>query len=273
MKVKIPEYSHIEGKTYTLFGDSDSTREYYDTIHMLADKVASMEPDTSLLIDKLKRYSSRKGSLKKALKKKREGSLMDEILCLIDPYLRKYTTNTAEHLKHIPVSKYLDRRIATTTGQYHLYMLEVELTNRLNIQVFRKASGKVALLPYCLQDFTVECKSEKQGFDYQCRHCSPGCFQNYTSNILKTNNVEPYIWMSGNMKKLAKDYLSENKSFAVLGIACLPELISGMRVCRKNSIPVIGLPLNANRCIRWFGKFYPNSVDPEELGRLVAAVI
>ena len=204
MKARIPEYSHIEGKTYTLFGDSDSTREYYETIHWLAGKVASMEPDTGELIEKLRSYSSRKSSLRRALRKKREGSRMDEILCLIDPYLRKYTAKTEEHLKHIPAAKYWDRRIATTTEQYHLYMLEVELTNRLNIQAFRKASGKVALLPYCLQDFTVGCKSEKAGFDYQCRHCSSGCFQNYTSNILKTNNIEPYIWMSGNMKKLDK---------------------------------------------------------------------
>lgn len=71
------------------------------------------------------------------------------------------------------------------------------------------------------------------------------------------------------MKKLARETLSEKKSFAVLGIACLPELINGMRLCRKNSIPVVGLPLNANRCIRWFGKFFPNSVDLEELRKLV----
>ena len=157
---------------------------------------------------------------------------MDEIFNLIDPYLRKYTASTEEHLKQIPLSKIWDRRIATSREQYHLYMLEVELTNRLNILEFRKAGRKVALLPYCLQDFTVDCKSEKSGFDYQCRHCSAGCFQNHASNILKSNDIEPYIWMSGNMKKLAKETLSEKKSFAVLGIACLPELINGMRDCR-----------------------------------------
>ena len=195
---------------------------------------------------------------------------MDEILNLIDPYLRKYTANTEEHLKQIPLSKIWDRRIATSREQYHLYMLEVELTNRLNILEFRKAGRKVALLPYCLQDFTVDCKSEKSGFDYRCRHCSVGCFQNHASNILKSNNIEPYIWMSGNMKKLAKETLSELKSFAVLGIACLPELINGMRDCRKTRIPVVGLPLNANRCIRWFGKFFQNSIDLVELRKLIS---
>jgi hypothetical protein len=266
----MPEYSHIEGKTYTLFGNSDSTGEYYKTISDLADRVSSMEADTRNLIEKLQRFSARKRSLRRALKKKKDGSLTDEILNLIDPYLNKYTTSAEEHLKHIPLSKRWDKSIATSREQYHLYMLEAELTNRLNIAEFRKSDRKVALLPYCLQDFTVDCRSEKTGFDYQCRHCSAGCYQNHTSKILKANGIEPYIWQSGSMKKLAKETLMNKKSFAVLGIACIPELINGMRACRKNSIPVVGLPLNANRCVRWYGKFFPNSVDLEELNRLLS---
>jgi hypothetical protein len=228
-----------------------------------------MEPEMEELLNKLQRFSARKRSLKKALENKREHNLMDEILNLIDPFLKKYTAKTEEHLQHIALSKLWDRRIATTREQYHLYMLEVELTNRLFKMEFRRAERKIALLPYCLQDFTVDCRSEKSDFDYQCRHCSAGCFQNHSSHILKVNCIEPYIWQSGNMKQLAKETLKERKSFAVLGVACIPELINGMRVCRKNGIPVVGLPLNANRCIRWFGKFFPNSVDLTELRKLV----
>jgi hypothetical protein len=271
MKPVRPEYHHIEGKTYTLFGLSDSTAEYYETIGELADRVSAMKPDTKELVEELHRFSARKRSLKRAIVNKREGNLMDEILNLIDPYLKKYTISTEEHLKHIAISKLLDYRIATTREQYHLYMLEVELTNRLNINKFRQAGLKIALLPYCLQDFTVDCRSEKAGFDYQCRHCSAGCFQNHSSNILKINHIEPYIWQGGHIKQLAKNTLKEKKSFAILGIACLPELIQGMSDCRKKGIPVIGLPLNANRCIRWFGKFFPNSIDLDELRKLVEA--
>jgi hypothetical protein len=75
--------------------------------------------------------------------------------------------------------------------------------------------------------------------------------------------------MGGNMKQLAKYTLHEKRTFGVLGIACIPELTFGMRNCRRNNIPVVGIPLNANRCIRWFGEFFQNSVDLEELDRLV----
>jgi hypothetical protein len=74
------------------------------------------------------------------------------------------------------------------------------------------------------------------------------------------------------MKQLARYTLKEKRTFGVLGIACIPELTWGMRNCRKHNIPVVGLPLNANRCIRWFGEFFPNSVDLAEIERLVSEV-
>ena len=74
------------------------------------------------------------------------------------------------------------------------------------------------------------------------------------------------------MKQLAKYTLKENRTFGVLGIACIPELIWGMRKCRKNNIQVVGIPLNANRCVRWFGEFFPNSIDLMELEKLVFKV-
>ena len=195
---------------------------------------------------------------------------MSDIMYLIDPYLKKYTENAEEHLRTLPVSKLWDERLATTREQYHLYMLEIELTNRLNAVEFKKADKKIALMPYCLQDFTVNCKSEKNGFDYQCKHCSKRCFQNHASEILETNHIEPYIWSGGNMKHLAKYTIKGEKTFSVLGIACIPELIMGIRNCRKNNIPVVGIPLNANLCIRWFGEFFPNSIDLMELEKLVS---
>jgi hypothetical protein len=75
--------------------------------------------------------------------------------------------------------------------------------------------------------------------------------------------------MEGNMKHLGKLTLNEKKTFGVLGIACVPELTFGMRNCMKNNIPVVGIPLNANRCVRWFGEFFPNSIDLSELERLL----
>jgi hypothetical protein len=270
MKPPRPEYKPINGKTYSLFGQSESTSGYYETIRRLADEATGTEPDIHKLVGDISEFSSKKRALVRSLKTRDTGNLVSVILRMIDPYLKVYTEKTEEHLKTLPVMKFWDRRLATTREQYHLYMLEIELTNRLFASEFARADKKIALLPYCLQDFSVKCKAEKKEFDYQCRHCSTRCFQNHASEILETHHIEPFIWMGGNTKQLAKYTLKENKTFGVLGIACVPELTFGMRNCRKNNIPVVGIPLNANRCVRWFGEFFPNSIDITELERLVS---
>jgi len=270
MRSSIPEYTAIEGKTYSLFGNSNSTSGYYETIRMLADKTLELDPDPQSLIHKIRKFSTKKRILKKSFEIKETGNLLTDILMLLHPCLQRFTEKTDEHLKTLSWTTFRDRRLATTREQYHLYMLEIELNNRSNTEKFIKAEKKIALLPYCLQDFSVKCKSAKNGFDYQCRHCSEGCFQNHASTILKSQNIEPYIWMEGNLKQLLKFALKEKRSCGILGIACIPELTWGMRDCRKNNIPVIGIPLNANRCIRWFGEFFRNSIDLAELERLLA---
>jgi hypothetical protein len=269
MRPSWPDYSPVKGKTYSLFSESDSTVQYYETIRLLADKILEMTPDIRMLVEKIELYSSKKTALGKILINKATMNLVSDIIKLIDPELRKYTENSEEHLCKIQVSKRLNRRIVTSREQYHLFMLEIELTNRMSGAGFTRADKRIALMPYCLQDFSVKCKSEKYGFDYQCKHCSPGCFQNHASKILKAHKIEPFIWTGGNMKQLAKYTLKEKKSFGVLGIACIPELTWGMRNCRKNNIPVVGIPLNANRCVRWFGDFFPNNIDLTELENLV----
>ncbi|MCX6335464.1 MAG: DUF116 domain-containing protein [Bacteroidia bacterium] len=269
MKPSHPGYLPVTGKTYTLFGDGDSTSGYYETIRKLADEVTNNNPLTEELIEEIRVFSRGKRNLRKCLKKNDPGDRMPAILNLIDPHLREYTEKVDEHLKKLPLRKFWDFRLATTREQYHLYMLEIELTNRLYVDKFLKADRKIALLPYCLQDFSVTCKADKNGFDYQCKHCSEICYQNHASLILEEHSIEPYIWMGGDMKQLAKYSFHENRTFGILGIACIPELINGMRTCRKNHIPVIGFPLNGNCCIRWHGEFFPNSIDLEELERLL----
>jgi uncharacterized protein len=264
------QYIAIEGKTYSLFGNSSTTNDYYHIIRLLAAKILESNPDIGSVIETIHHFSSKKRYLRKIIRNPQQDNMISDWLNLIDSELNQFTLKTEEHLKSLPLKKIWDRRLATTREQYHLYMLEIEMTNRLFGIDFNKADRKIALTPYCLQDFNVSCKASKKNFDHQCRHCSSSCFQNHASKILKQNKIEPYIWMDGDFKKLAKTTLKNGYSFGVLGIACIPELVWGMRKCRKNNIPVVGIPLNANQCIRWFGEFFPNSIDLNELEKLVS---
>jgi hypothetical protein len=92
---------------------------------------------------------------------------------------------------------------------------------------------------------------------------------NAVSSLLRQNGIEPYLWMQANLKALFRKLKDEEGGLGVLGIACVPELVRGMRMCAKLDVPVMGIPLNANRCARWMGEFHPTSVEMEEVERLV----
>jgi hypothetical protein len=89
------------------------------------------------------------------------------------------------------------------------------------------------------------------------------------SKLLRRHGVIPYIWMTANLQSLFRRLRKERKRFAVVGVACLPELVNGMRLCARANVPVLGIPLDANRCARWWGNFYPNTVNIRELERLL----
>jgi hypothetical protein len=75
--------------------------------------------------------------------------------------------------------------------------------------------------------------------------------------------------MGDDLKKKAKTVARNDQKLGILGIACIPELMAGIRKCRKLGIPVVGLPLDANRCVRWMGSFHENSINLEMLEKLV----
>jgi hypothetical protein len=75
--------------------------------------------------------------------------------------------------------------------------------------------------------------------------------------------------MTANLKSLLNRLRKEGKKVGVLGIACIPELVNGMRMCMRAGVPVVGVPLDANRCARWWGEFHPNSVNIRVLESLL----
>lgn len=260
----------IEGKTYSLFGNSDSTEAYYQLMSSLADKILETNPDLSSVIEILIHYSAKKRYLKHLVRNPVHNEWISDWISLIDSELKQFTQKNEGHLTSLPLAKTFDRGLTTTREQYHLFMLEIEMTNRMNSSRLKNSIRKIALMPYCLQDFTVSCKAAKTGFDYQCKSCSKICFQNQAGSILKKNNIEPFIWMGRSLKELAKSTFRNGQSLGILGIACIPELVRGIRKCSKYKIPVVGIPLNANRCKRWFGEFLPNSINLNELEKLVS---
>ena len=262
-----PSYVPVAGKTYSLFGRDLSTEPYYDRIRRLADDLLRIVPGEESLLALIRKAGGRKWLLDR-MARREDRSILSSVLQFLRNALSPYTTNVRTHLKGLSIRSVTDRRLRTTEEQYHLHMLEIELVNRVHRDRFLRSDFRIALLPHCLRDFRRECRSALGDLDSVCAGCSETCFLHRVSAILREAGIHPYIWRNAELSTLFRR-LEGRGSFGVLGIACIPELAWGMRACMKRKVPVVGIPLDANRCMRWMGRFDETSVNLDRLSDLV----
>jgi hypothetical protein len=258
----------IIGKTYSLYGAENYSDDFYNQLFISASEIINLfgknAKELLLLISDLSRSKRR---IKKSEKK-------DPLISLLMKILRrdfsKYLVNVEEHLRSIKFTQLWDKTLSTSFEQYLLYILEIELTNRIYLKEFSFSINKLAFLPHCLRDFTNDCLASPDEIDNLCMGCSKKCTINRVSRLLKKSEITPYIWMTADLKKVFDSYRNTKNGIGVLGIACIPELTVGMRLCRKHNVPVIGIPLDANRCRRWMGDFYANTINTNQLQKVLA---
>ena len=262
-------YIPVQGRTYSLFAGSSTTDRYYRKISKLADYFVERYGPAEEILDITGKYRNSRRKLRKWVKN-RTGHGMSEIIKKLSEELSPYTLHSREFLHSLSwFEKFRDQRLATSEEQYFCTMLEVELVNRVNKLKFDYADKKIALLPHCLRDLSRQCRSEKEGFDVVCKGCSGQCYIHELDGLFNKYQVEPYIWMEGSFRKLYLDLKRKDQVLGIFGIACLAELKAGMEKCLKYKIPALGIPLDANRCARWMGDFYPNSVNLNQVERLL----
>jgi hypothetical protein len=224
------------------------------------------------LLEFIREKSKKKSKLRNSAKQDPETSELAHILDKSRYVLSDYIGEVEKHIKSVPFQEHLtDRELLTSREQYYLYMIEFELANRMHVSRFRESKFKIALLPYCLKESHTNCKAAKDEIDYQCKGCLKTCFINQTGEVLRNYDIHPYILSRGRVSSLLKSLYEKHGSLGVLGIACIVELIMGMRLCMKVNLPVIGIPLNANRCPRWMDSMHETSLDLSALENLVAA--
>lgn len=183
--------------------------------------------------------------------------------------LHPYTVDAAKHLKGMSFTQRFDKTIATSEEKYHLFMLEIELVNRIYRENFKRSGFKFALLPHCLRDFRPGCRAVPGDMEYICMGCTEECFVRLGGVLLKKYGIRPYIAKTIDQGSLFRELKADHPDIGALGVACIPELAQGMRLCIKHGISPVGIPLNANRCARWMKRTRESSFSLEELEKLL----
>jgi hypothetical protein len=261
-------YTPVQGKTYSLFAEGDDSERYYAKIKRLADVFLQRCPNEKKLLGLIQKVGKRPfllGSKTSGADRK----ILQFVRETLGQSLSMYTRNVSNHLKSLPLAKRADSTLATTEEKYHLYMLEIELVNRIYREEFKRSEFKFALMAHCLRDFRPDCRSEKGDFEAVCNRCTEDCFIHLGSVLLEKYGIKPYISVEMDQERLFRRLKQEHPSIGALGIACIPELAMGMRLCIRTGIPPVGIPLNANRCARWMSQAYETSFNLEQLEELL----
>lgn len=257
----------VEGETYSLYGQWQSTDEYYRRVGEVADICQERWGPPEDLLARLR--TTRHRRILGGFSGTARDPFLRDALSLARQYLSVFTAATPAHLEALGVRQRLDRTLSAPRDAYHLLMLEIEFANRANRETFRRATVRLAFLPHCLRDWTRNCRSSVDGLDYACRSCAKACWVNGVSKLLRVNGVTPYLWMTANLPRLFRKLAGAGESIGIIGVACIPELGRGMRLCGRHGVAVTGVPLNANRCGRWTGRFQPTSVNLDQLAACV----
>jgi hypothetical protein len=261
-------YTPVQGKTYSLFSEGDDSERYYAEIKRLADVFLQRGPDEKRLLGLIQKVGERPFPL--GLKTTgADRQTLQFVRETLKQSLSIYTQKVSNHLKTLPFAKRIDSTLATTEEKYHLYMLEIELVNRIYKEEFKRSEYKFALIAHCLRDFRPECRSVKGDIEAVCRGCTEDCFVRLGSVLLEKYGIKPYISVEMDQERLFGKLKQEHPSIGALGIACIPELAMGMRLCIRTGIPPVGIPLNANRCARWMSQAHETSFNLEQLEELL----
>ncbi len=261
----------MQGKTYTLCADDGGSEEYYEDVRILLSEVldkASNENEKKLL--QIIRQMSFRRILRGFSKNPAYKDIQKAILSAISTRLSPYTTNVAPHLKGLTISQRFDSIINTKEYQYHLYMLEIELTNRMYAERFKKSTYRFALIAHCLRDFRPDCCAESGEVEEVCKSCTKECYIHLAGVLMKKYGIDPYVSVEMDQEKLFKKLKADHPSIGALGIACIPELVRGMRLRISLGIPAVGIPLDANRCSRWMDRAFESTYSLKELDRLLS---
>jgi len=261
-------YTPVQGKTYSLFAEDNDCERYYAKIKRLADVFLQRCPDEKRLLGLIQK-ADQKAFLLKLKTTRADRQLLQFVRETLRQSLSIYTQNVANHLKSLPPAKRRDSTLVTREEQYHLYMLEIELVNRIYKEEFKHSQYKFALLAHCLRDFRPECRSIEGDIEAVCQGCTEDCFIHLGGILLEKYGIKPYISVEMEQEQLFRRLKREHPSIGALGIACIPELAQGMRLCLRLGIPPVGIPLNANRCARWMSQAQETSFNLEQLEELL----
>ncbi len=152
-----------------------------------------------------------------------------------------YTPKVEEYL-HKKIEKHLFKEdiifCARGRNEYHANMFGAAIMNKAFKNDFNSSKKKAVLVPSCIRiKNDNKCKAKREGLDYICDDCTPGCRVHQLKQMGKNYNFDVYIIPhSSDFSKWLKEK-GVNSNIGTIGIACINNLIAGGLELKELDIP------------------------------------
>lgn len=166
--------------------------------------------------------------------------------------LGEYTLNV-NHFINSNRDDYKDREdrllCLRQENEYHLNMIGAEIMNEALRPEYLKTNNKVVLLPTCMRGVTdKECKATHSGLVRECIGCRIDCNIGMIKQILKKETQALFLVPhSSDFSRFLKKWQGQ-KDTALVGVACVPNLIMGGYEMQSLGIPSQCVFLNYCGC-------------------------
>ena len=138
----------------------------------------------------------------------------------------------------------------TPREKYFLEMVSFCLYDRLNRDAFNRAKDTVIVLPDCLSLHNPDCLKTDEPWGDRCMGCVDDCQANQVCELADRYGIE-VVFSKRKLEEQIAHYKEQSDSLAVIGIACILMLASGMRTAAEVGVPTRGVLLNRCGCEHW----------------------
>ena len=155
-----------------------------------------------------------------------------------------------------------------TSIQYYFNMILSEVMNDIFREDFLNTDKKIVFLPGCMTQTHTPCKRISTSYGGKCKHCSRDCNVNRIDSLGDKYNFDVYIIK--HETTLSSLDTKNNKNIGIVGIACIPNLITGgFKALRLGFMPQCVL-LDYSGCSNhWLDKRSMTSINEKRLLEII----
>ena len=138
----------------------------------------------------------------------------------------------------------------TPREKYLLEALSFKIYDELNREAFNRAKDTLIVLPDCLSLDNPDCLKTDEPWGDRCQQCDPDCEAFEVSEIAERYGLE-VVYSKRKLSEQIQHYADRSGDLAVIGVACILMLASGMRAAAEVGVPARGVLLNFTGCEHW----------------------